>query len=136
MGFDNRVFNVNGESKEDLALALKLAFSQRSSVGTARAWKVVPSHGLVFYWYASTGTHPLPVPLDAEGAAEIAWQWLHSAEGESTPTDAALGSWFKNLDHDGSNIMGWRAYSEDWGHVNRDSYAIVAIHRSYLWLGK
>ena len=135
MSFDNRVLNVNGETKEELLLAITLAFTQDGRK-TAKAWKVEPDHGLVFYWWENKDAHPFPVPLDANGICEIAWQWLQSDEGKSVPSENKLDHWFKDLNHDGSNIKGWRAYTEDWGHVNRNTYAIVAIHRSYLWLGK
>lgn len=134
-GFDNRVFDVNGQSLETLRLAFQLAYAQDWDA-KAKAWKYDPEFGIIFFWHHVEGTHPFPVPLTADESADIAFAWLNSDEAK---TFDIKSYWHKDADHDGSNSKGWRAYVNDWGHVGNSSaghYALLAVHPSYLWHGK
>lgn len=134
---DNRVFNVNGKSKEEFLLAMKLAFLQANGFGkesTAKYWSYSQKHGLVFHQYSesSVDQHALPVPLTSVEAAELAWKWLSSDEAKKVE----LSGWFEDSDHDGSNSLGWRLYVNDWGHVGSSRGVVAAVTPAYLWHGK
>lgn len=160
MGYDNTVFNVNGESFEQLQLAVKLLFSTTGNKKT-KAFKYVPGYGFVFYWHSdpsdkSKGLKQLMKTMDAEATALYLWAWLQnspeaSAEleklRESDDDDVQnseedeeesirLSSWDNDIDHDGSNYVGWRLYVEHWGHVNSSPYAIGCVKPVFLWCGK
>lgn len=72
-----------------------------------------------------------PIPISPAQAAEMAFQWLESKEAKEVPMEG----WDANADHDGSNEIGWRVYTEDWGHVEGD-WNCIAIKPAYLWYGK
>jgi len=36
----------------------------------------------------------------------------------------------------GDNEKGWRVYCEDWGKIDSDDYAFLAIKPAYIWYGK
>lgn len=132
MSFDNRIFNVNGKTREDLQLAMQLAFSISGSNTKAKHWRYMPEKGLVFLWTDTQNSIKLPMPIDHTQAAEIAFQWLKSDEAKRVPcidNDA-------DLDHDGDNSLGWRVYLEDWGHVGDECYAICCVKPVFLWHGK
>lgn len=139
MSFDNRVFDVNGETKEELRLAFRLAFAQSGENTTAKYWSSDSKNGLLFHWYADEydknkrGVQAFPVPLDAIGAADVAWQWLKNSDDADK---VELSSWFRDSDHDGSNSLGWRAYVGNWGHVGEYRNSLLAITPAYLWHGK
>lgn len=129
---DNRVFNVNGRSKEQFKATMKLAFlNEYGDMQTAKAWEFIPKKGLVFYWTDSKGDK-FPVPVSVEGASEIAWEWLQSDQAK----EMEFASWDHDADHDGSNDLGFRVYCEDWGHVAGRWEAIVAVRPAYCWYGK
>jgi len=134
MGFDNRVFNVNGRGLEMLRSALKLAFQQDGDSTTAKAWRFVPEKGFVLLWVhnAGDGSNAFPCPLSADAAVSMVWEWL---EGEQAKGMKFEG-WDADCDHDGHNSMGWRVFTGDWGHIAGNTYAICAIRPVYLWHGK
>lgn len=136
---DNRIFNVNGRTKDDLLATIRLAFSQDGRNTTAKAYFIDPKKGMILLWHTDKGSIPFPAPLSAESAATMVWDWLQ------TKPDTECVDWDKNLNHDGHNVPGFRAFVEDWGHVatgpnynTSDScrYAIVAVKPTYLWMGK
>lgn len=137
---DNRIFNVNGAGKEMLADTLRLAlWQQRGGYadqrgGKAEGYMVSPTHGLILMWHVSptNGGHKFIAPLGAEPLAEMIMEWLKTEEARSI----ALGDWEEDIDQDGHNSKGWRVYCEDWGHVDGNHYAIVAVKPVYLWHGK
>ncbi len=135
MSFDNRVFDVNGETHEELRLAFRLAFAQEGRNTKSKYWTFDKKSGLILHWYVSDASKAniLPVPLDAEASADLAWQWLKSSEEAKT---VELNGWFSDADHDGSNSLGWRAYVDNWGHVGGWTGTIIAVTPSYLWHGK
>ncbi|WCK57542.1 hypothetical protein PP175_26110 (plasmid) [Aneurinibacillus sp. Ricciae_BoGa-3] len=128
---DNQVFNVNGRDWDDLASVLKLAF--KLSGKKARAFRIDKKKGLVLYWSENvTGSTALVAPMDGEQIFPTVKAFLMSEKAEIIELD----KWDKNLNHDGSNAKGWRVYTEDWGHVNEDHYAFLAITPAYMWYGK
>jgi hypothetical protein len=128
--FDNPIFDINGRSPEKLTLALNLAFSGR----TVEAYKFIPAKGLVLYSYLSSSNKDasrFPAPLNALEVASIVIKWLVSDEAKQVK---CVG-WDADADHDGDNELGWRIYTEDWGHIEGEWNAI-AIKPAYIWYGK
>lgn len=146
---DNKIFNVNGRTKEQLLKAIELVmFNEYGINNLAKGWKIIPDKGLVFLWNVDKDKkdeNMFPVPIDFKQCTEISWEWLNSKEifyesgkriekkvSESFPMDG----WDENHDHDGSNELGWRVYVEDWGHVGNNHYSVFAIKPAYCWYGK
>jgi hypothetical protein len=130
---DNRIFNVNGSTLEQLKLAIQLVCMQDYKLSNpVVAWNFSEKHGLIFYWKHVEGSHKFPVPVTAESAALIVWDWLKTDD----PWKMQLSGWDADADHDGSNSRGWRVFVEDWGNVDRSSYAIFAVTPAYMWHGK
>lgn len=115
MGYDNRILNINGESDAQLLLALQFAFrDQYDTPNTCDGWKVIPAKGLVLYQYYSDhlkNVQQFPVKLSADEVFPIVKKWLASDDAKKIPHE----NWDVNMSHDGSNIVGWRMYLEDWG---------------------
>jgi hypothetical protein len=140
---DNKQFNVNGKTKEHLKLAVNLLLYNKE--GKADGWYVNPDKGLVITWSVHrnykakpfTDSMGKPKQINADELTDILWDWLHSEEAKTIK----LIGWDANASHDGSNELGWRLYTEDWGHINEgehgtDHYSIGALTPSYLWYGK
>lgn len=136
---DNRIFNVNGRSKETLRAVLELAFEQEGANTAARGYIIDPKKGMVLLWSTTESGTPFLAPLKATAATEMVWEWLQSKP------EIECEDWDKDLDHDGHNVLGWRAFVEDWGHVavgpnysgsGGSHYAIVAVKPAYIWMGK
>jgi len=134
MGFDNRLFKVNGEGLDDLKAALKLVFKQEGDRTKARSWKITPEHGFILCWYETEKCDKFPLNgISSDLVAEMIWEWLQAKE---TWENTVFGDWENDLDHDGSNKEGWVVYCENWGHVANLHSAICAVKPCYLWLGK
>ena len=138
---DNRVFNVNGRSKNQLIATIKLAMlDEYDHESKIKGWRYSKTHGLIFLWYLTENQrsdparqqHKFPIPLKAEEVANIAWDWLQSDDAKVVPKEG----WDADADHDGSNELGWRIYCEDWGHVESEDGAVFAIKPAYMWYGK
>jgi hypothetical protein len=127
---DNAIFNVNGVGLERLKKTLSLALENN----TVEGWKFKKEKGICLYQYDSTSKKDIqkfPVPLKAETVAELVFEWLKGDEAKTT----TLQGWDIDADHDGSNELGWRAYTEDWGHVDGD-WNVLAVKPAYMWYGK
>lgn len=128
--FDNPIFNINGDSDSKLTDALVFALNGR----TVSGFKFIVSKGLVLYSYISSTNNnaiKFPTPLMAAEVAPIVLKWLNSDEAKQVP----FHGWDANADHDGENELGWRVYTEDWGHIEGEWNAI-AIKPAYIWYGK
>jgi len=132
---DNRIFAVNGQGYDKLLQAMELVFDQGWGY-RARGW-YESEKGLVIVWHIdpnNTTVNKLPGDgHDARSLIPLVDNWLRTPK---LVDKVELGQWEGNLDHDGSNQLGWKVYVEDWGHVGRDSYAICAIKPVYIWFGK
>lgn len=128
---DNPVFNINGQGLPKLKEVFRLALG----IETVAAWKFVKEKGLVFYSHFDPknpgGKTPFPTPLQAEQVADMSFSWLRSPEAKTVPCEG----WDANADHDGTNEPGWRVYTEEWGFVDGEHYA-VAVRPVWLWYGK
>jgi hypothetical protein len=131
VGFDNRLFNVNGRGEDQLLAALKLAFSQEGS--SCKAWSQTRECGLILHWWDSDGgLNKLPGEMTPEDCLPIVLKWL----GSDFASTVEPSEWCGDADHDGSNSIGWQVYVGDWGHVGASRTAICAVKPAYLWHGK
>lgn len=141
---DNVIFDVNGpyasiNSKDDLLMnALQLIFNT-SGHKKCYGWYFSDKHGLVMDWHAGEGStrngckvSSSSFGLSVKSMYVLALEWLQSEESKAV----RLEGWAADVDNDGHNSMGWRVYTEDWGHVDDDHYAICAVTPCYLWHGK
>jgi hypothetical protein len=131
MSWDNRIFNVNGRTDEQLLAALKLVFNQ--SGFDCSGWISTPTHGLILLWHADDkGANKFPAKVNAEQVLPHVKAWLSSKDAEKVERK----DWDAAADHDGSNGPGWRVYCEAWGHVANLHSAICGIKPVTLWYGK
>jgi hypothetical protein len=72
--------------------------------------------------------------MSADQIFPLVDNWLHGEFAKEVLKTA--DGWDANMDHDGSNSVGWRVYVDDWGHVANNHYAICAIKPAYMWHGK
>lgn len=128
---DNRIFNVNGVTKEQLLATLKLALLNEYGEVKVASCTVDPDKGLVLDWHSDSPSK-FPIKLKPDSICEIVWEWLQTDEARKTN----LTGWDVNADHDGSNEWGFRVYCDDWGRVDGYGYSIVAIKPVYCWYGK
>lgn len=144
---DNRVFDINGRTKEQLILAVNcLLFNEFNKKETIKGWYFSKKRGFVLCLWKSSNknykefTNRLgePEKIGAEELVDILWKWLNSEEAKTVELDR----WDMDLEHDGSNGIGWRLYTNEWGHVNEetnhtiDHSTIGAFKRIHLWYGK
>lgn len=134
---DNRIFNVNGRTDEELKIALKLALSQEGQhkSRTIEGWEIDNKKGLVLYWYIPKGHNHIqkfPNKLNVEELFHIVNSFLNSEESNLIETI----SWDSDIDQDGHNIPGWRVYCEDWGRIDGRDGSYIAIKPAYMWMGK
>jgi len=140
-------------------------------IGTGvRGYKFTYDKGLILYWYINK-EDVLPIDnilegidfpknllksvrkykldsLDEEIKKQVTipldiltfalWNWL---ENFNEIEKMKFKRWEDNADHDGSNEIGFRIYTEEWGHIkinkhSIDHYTIGAIKPVYLWYGK
>lgn len=127
---DNAIFNVNGDSLDKLIKTLELAFNGKTVYG----YKINEKLGIILYSYDSSSKKDITkflIEHTPKQAAEIVFEWLKSDEASKVPCEG----WDEDADHDGDNELGWRVYTEDWGHVDGD-WNCLAIKPAYMWYGK
>lgn len=117
---DNRIFNVNGRTKEQLTLAVKsLLLNEYGQNQKVNGWYFRKDKGLVLCWHIKEKNHGKlftdrmgnPKPIEVDELVDLLWEWLSSDEADTVePAD-----WEDDLDHDGDNENGWRLYTEEWG---------------------
>lgn len=117
--------------KDTLALAFAQA-GRENVVGVS----ITPKYGMSLFWVAAESsklyTH-LPLPLDLKGVLPMVMAFLESGQSWET---AEFGDWEGDMEHDGHNDKGWRVFCEDWGFVDDQWQAIVAIKPCWMWNGK
>ena len=148
---DNKIFNVNGITKDQLHLAVKLLLMDEYSEKISKkvsGWYFSPKKGFVLTWYVGdnqkkaipfTNRMGQPEAIGVDELVDLLWDWLDSDEAKSVELDG----WDKKFtDSDVSNSAGWRLYTDEWGHVNNpdghtiDHYSIAAFTKAYMWYGK
>ena len=143
---DNKIFNVNGRTIEQLELAVQLVLlDEYGQHDVVSGYYVSPKKGMVITRDVTVGkskpfTDSLGNPKIIIGYKELAsilFDWLMSPEAK---TIECIGG-DENYPHDGSNDLGWRIYVEEWGHIRGDDNcldhsSIFAFKPAYLWYGK
>jgi len=147
---DNRTIDVVSEGNEDLALALRLIWSNapsreathykvvrfaikteyfnRNGIVTHHFTRLVEDPKgvptLILFWSEEGSVTQLPFPHNLKRSTEFVEGWLEKVPFGSEP------------DHDGDNEKGWRVFTEDWGHVAGHNYAIAGIQPAWAMYGK
>lgn len=140
---DNFIIDIRAEGIETLRMAMEIAFAMNSPGKKVLSYAIMPPKekeehyfnsrttelkALVLRWTDDPSSSKiavnLPFKLDVAGATDFAARWL--AEQDYGPEP----------DHDGSNHKGWRMFTEDWGHVFHDRYAVCGIVPCWAWYGK
>ncbi len=143
---DNRIFNVNGITIEQLELAVKLLLlNEYGEQIKIRGWYFNPNKGLVLTWHVDKDSKAKPFtdnmgqekPIEEKELVETLWNWLFTDQAKSV----VLNGYDVDADHDGSNEKGWRLYNEEWGCVRDgehtiDHYSVAAFTPAFLWYGK
>ena len=95
---DNQIFKINGQKKEDLITAIKLAV--KISCRNISSYKF-NKKGFILYWIDSdNNSTKFPFKDNVELVAEIVWQWLQEIDDNSK---FEYGQFEGNLKHDGHN---------------------------------
>lgn len=146
---DNKIFKVNGKTKQQLRLALEvLLLNEYGKMQKVKGWYYKKDKGLILTWHINekTNTTPFtdrmgrPSEIDVEELTEQLWDWLQTEEAKSTEDTGSWDSYLK--DSDVSQERGWLFYTENWGHIEEtknggvDHYSIAAIKPTWLWYGK
>ena len=145
---DNRIFDVNGKTKDQLKLAVQLLLlDEYDKKQKVAGWYFSKKKGLVLTWtIAETRHNPTPFTnrmghpedIKEDELTDLLWEWLSSVEAKEVEQDG----WDKDLeDSDVSMSDGWRLYTEEWGHVKEsehtiDHYSLAAFKKVHLWYGK
>lgn len=135
---DNRIFNVNGpmtaDGKDLLAATLRLAFQQMGHPGRegnkAIGYRVCSRKGFILYRYPVSNCVLFPCSLSSDQVLPTILAWF-----DSKP-DYTCEEWDEDHDHDGHNGPGWRVYCEDWGFVDDEYQAFLAVKPAFMWYGK
>ena len=118
---DNFRIDVTCEGEDSLSLVMKLAFRDGRK---ARGYRVSKEKGLILYWSINERVTAFPFGLDAEAAAKMVSGWLAEQDYGREPN------------HDGDNGKGWRVYNEDWGQVDSEWQAFLAVKPVWAMYGK
>lgn len=121
---NNRRFDISSEGRSDFDLAMTLAMSRRDYGRNAYGY-LVKDNKMILYWTECDGITLFADPKDARESASFVWDWLEKTKPN-----------FEPLDHDGDNAEGFRIFNEEWGHVNGQWQAFVAIEPIWAWHGK
>ena len=126
---DNFAFDVQAEGRESLESLLTVAFANNAPGGDAWGWKELKDGtGIFLVWSETRDAFRFPCRLSAHDCAKLVQKWLEACPKEKRLNDPG--------DFDGSVGNAFRLYVEDWGHVDGDHYAIVAIQATWAWYGK
>ena len=130
---DNPVFNVKGQGKPMLKATLKLGLA---CVGHYRikGYRFDDIKGIVLYWtdVEMEGYQKFPPDITNGKMAQQLLEMIASMD--RTVEDDIY--WDEPCDDgDVSSDLGWRLYTEKWGHIGREWEACLAIVPSYLWCG-
>lgn len=151
MSMDNDKFLVSGVGLQKLKDCFKLIFNDRKAIGYCireeeigqgydpveflinpkDSYVLKPAKHkikrLIFYW-SEIGSKPdfvkFPFKMNSDLCAEFVDSWLKETEFPKEP------------DIDGECERGWLTYTEDWGHVDDEWSAIVAISPYWAMYGK
>ena len=145
---DNRTIDVTSEGGEHLAMAIRIAFANAPG-GKATHYRIVKLKDKISYYGEPTSRHYENLVEDPEGDPTLILLWHEGRNAIALPypleVDEAIAfvsGWLKNVDrghqpdHDGDNGHGWRVFTEAWGHVAGEHYAIVGVQPAWAMYGK
>lgn len=126
---DNFQIDIRSRTKTHFDEAVRIAFDAAPGQ-KATHYKITKKHGFILYWHGEDikGLTALPYEMTAGDAIPFIWGWLQKVEYEDyeEPYD----------DGDVENVKAFRIFNEDWGHVDHDHYAFIAVKPAWAWLGK
>jgi hypothetical protein len=120
---DNFRVDVTARTDEALRLTLDLVMADRGRVLGYRVGEAAGAPTLILYQYESKKMIPLP-PMGIEAASHFIRAWLADATYPPEP------------DIDGSVKKAWQIYNEDWGHVQGEFEAFMAVRPVWALIGK
>lgn len=133
---DNQVFNVKGEGKELLKAALHLAFEAMGEAN-AEGYCLDEKKGLMLYWADKSSTQRTVVPFITPLTADQLYPQVVAFLESDFANKMKLEGWdAATNDSEVGDHQGWRIYTEEWGEVDDDDYAFLAVTPSYCWYGK
>lgn len=132
---DNFRFDVTSAGTEALEKALRFVLESNGwTCTTGFAVKMRPDTGftgnpttqacLILYWTDSPNATKLPFAMNHEETITFVKGWMRTVPYPEEP------------DIDGSVKRGWRVYNEEWGHVNNEYEAYIAIEPTWALFGK
>lgn len=113
-------FRFCSDKEADFALAMRLGFGKQK----ATHYAVTKTHGMTLYWIKADGSLELPYAMEIDAVIPFVWNWLKNASYSEEP------------DMDGSVNKGYDIFNEQWGHVNKQYEAIMAIRPTWIEYGK
>ncbi|PLS19607.1 hypothetical protein CVD28_04100 [Bacillus sp. M6-12] len=133
---DNPVFNVKGQGKDMLLKTLELGIA---CVGYHKfsGFRLDDKKGIVLYWtdtekegYQKFMLESEPKDIVDQVFEAVSHFKLKLEKNEDEFWDLPID------DCEVGNDLGWRVYTEQWGHIDEDWQPCLAIVPSYLWIGK
>lgn len=147
---DNKIFNVNGRTIEQLKLAVQLLLlDEYNKKQKVKGWYFSKKKVLILTWSSDetrvtpfTNRMGQPEEINEDELTDQLWVWLSSDQAKEVE-DNEDNRWdYYFNDSDVSMKDGWRLYTEDWGHIKEenghtiDHYSIAAFKKVSLWYGK
>lgn len=137
---DNRLFNINGETEQQLKLAIELALmNEYGNTVKITSYYYCSKKGLVLFdrdyrnkFSKFTNRMGVETPVNSDELFEIVLDYLKSEHAKNIETE----EWEDDIDFDGSTSLGWRLYTEDWGKIDGYDGSYLAVKPVYLWYGK
>src|SRR5512137_1141035 len=131
---DNAIFDVNGDTKEQLSDILILA--SKLMHHKIEAYKVDANKGIILYWHVEDRPKDSSIqtfPISTWGLiVETIWAFLHETDWKVT-----FDKWEADIDQDGTNTKGFRINTMAWGQIDDESpYSFLLVKPVYIWYGK
>lgn len=135
---DNKLLNLNGKINTQLEQALRYALTDEyGSFQSPSHYELTCDKGLILYWGKSNYAKDNIIKFPFKQSFELTLQFCKAfLSDDDTWSQSTFNQWEKAIDLDGSLSKGFRIYTEDWGQVNNNDYAICAIKPCWLWYGK
>lgn len=121
---DNFTVSIESEGRAHFERALSFFFDHVPG-SKVLGYRVSEKKGLILYWSRPKGIFAeFPYEMNLGDAVNFAWGWIEKVAYPPQP------------DHDGDNGKGFVIYNEDWGHVDGEWEAFVAIAPVWAMYGK
>lgn len=133
---DNPVFNVKGQGKKMLKKTIELGLACVGHSSLA-GYRVDNKKGIILYWTKVEKDDFQPFESDKD-LKEITKTVLSQIENLEIVLDEENDE-FSDLELDDGDVgsdFGWRVYTEQWGRIEGDWQACLAVVPSFLWIGK